>query len=207
MWMDASTRFRNGNVTAILRHADKRGLYVSRNGWMLPQHVAQPMMDYFRVSWTLQSRWLLLLLLLLLLLVCFCFYSSRPLISVAISSLLWSWLQNKSKQTNKQKKQRGKLSGFVNACGDGWWVGGCMYCMCVHVYERERGREKEKQRECITDVLCVDIYIERNILWYLCKLLPHPPFSYMLFFTRCSELLSSSTVKIAIIMMMIIIVI
>ena len=53
--MDASTRFKEGNITAIVQHADRWGVYVSRNGWMLPQHVAQPMMDYFRVSWALAA--------------------------------------------------------------------------------------------------------------------------------------------------------
>ncbi|KAK7481182.1 hypothetical protein BaRGS_00027615 [Batillaria attramentaria] len=49
-WMDASMRFKDGNLTAILQQVNSIGLLISRTFWMLPAHVAQPMLDYFRVK-------------------------------------------------------------------------------------------------------------------------------------------------------------
>lgn len=55
VWMDASTRFRNGNISSILAQADRWGLFISRNYNMLPAHVAKPMLDYFHVPACLLS--------------------------------------------------------------------------------------------------------------------------------------------------------
>ena len=57
--MDASTRYRNPDITPMLQQASALGVSLSRTYWMLAQHVAEPMLRYFQVSWALTLKCLL----------------------------------------------------------------------------------------------------------------------------------------------------
>ena len=57
--MDTSTRYRNPDITPMLQQASALGVSLSRNSWMLAQHVAEPMLRYFQVSWALTLKCLL----------------------------------------------------------------------------------------------------------------------------------------------------
>ncbi|XP_025112264.1 uncharacterized protein LOC112575000 isoform X2 [Pomacea canaliculata] len=50
MWMDASVRFKSGDVSLIIQRVMADGFFIQRDGWMMPRHVMPVMLQYFHTE-------------------------------------------------------------------------------------------------------------------------------------------------------------